>query len=480
MDKKSRIKAEEKFLDPHCRILLATDAASEGLNLQKKCHILINYELPWNPNRLEQRIGRVHRYGQKRDVKIFNLLNLATREGAILQKLQNKIEEIRKALGCVGEVLGCVAAANVEEAIRKSLRDNIDPEITAEEIASAIEQGRRVCQEFQNLGLTKLQQFDNTALKKILGLVGKNKELEDDWKNGRFFQQFMQTFFNTSISPTRRSGEFKFRVPLNLHQYVNKRYFDSIVFDKDHSLLEDGQHTEFFGFGHHLVKGAINQTLKENHQGLGQSSFKILKEANEIGVLINFHAKIESEGIRFDMESEASQSTMEILAEEIIPVFIAENSASIADGVTYNRLEGVKKEFPQEIVIGYSEKIDEWMPRAEQIFIEEVEKKKAVLKEERNQKIQARLTDLERYWKGMQDRYKKKINLLESELDLYEEFGEEFTKSTRTQLTRTKNEMDRVKKRVDQQREMLSAMKKIFAHAPEILNVAWIIPSYLG
>ena len=81
------------------RFLIATDAAGEGINLQF-CWVMVNYDLPWNPARLEQRMGRIHRYGQKKDeVFILNLLANDTREGRVMQTLLAKIEYIRKELG---------------------------------------------------------------------------------------------------------------------------------------------------------------------------------------------------------------------------------------------------------------------------------------------------------------------------------------------------------------------------------------------
>ena len=68
------------------KFLLATDAAGEGINLQF-CRLLINWDIPWNPNRLEQRMGRIHRYGQKKDVLVFNMVASNTREGQVLGKI---------------------------------------------------------------------------------------------------------------------------------------------------------------------------------------------------------------------------------------------------------------------------------------------------------------------------------------------------------------------------------------------------------
>ncbi|MDZ7740940.1 MAG: helicase-related protein [Bacteroidota bacterium] len=80
------------------QILIATDAAGEGINLQF-CRLLINWDIPWNPNRLEQRMGRIHRYGQKQDVLVFNMVAQNTREGNVLQKLLGKLDLIREQMG---------------------------------------------------------------------------------------------------------------------------------------------------------------------------------------------------------------------------------------------------------------------------------------------------------------------------------------------------------------------------------------------
>lgn len=90
--------AQWEFMSPETQILIATDAAGEGINLQF-CRLLINWDIPWNPNRLEQRMGRIHRYGQKEDVLIFNLVADNTREGQVLAKLLNKLDIIRESMG---------------------------------------------------------------------------------------------------------------------------------------------------------------------------------------------------------------------------------------------------------------------------------------------------------------------------------------------------------------------------------------------
>ena len=86
------------FMSDKAQILICTDAAGEGINLQF-CRLLINWDIPWNPNRLEQRMGRIHRYGQKQDVLVFNMVADNTREGKVLKTLLTKLDLIRQQLG---------------------------------------------------------------------------------------------------------------------------------------------------------------------------------------------------------------------------------------------------------------------------------------------------------------------------------------------------------------------------------------------
>ncbi|MDZ4203338.1 MAG: helicase-related protein, partial [Bacteroidales bacterium] len=93
-----RRQAQWDFFKPETQILIGTDAAGEGINLQF-CRLLINWDIPWNPNRLEQRMGRIHRYGQKQDVLVFNMVANNTREGKVLERLLTKLDIIREGMG---------------------------------------------------------------------------------------------------------------------------------------------------------------------------------------------------------------------------------------------------------------------------------------------------------------------------------------------------------------------------------------------
>ncbi len=117
----TRIYAERDFRES-AQVLVATEAAGEGINLQF-CSQMINYDIPWNPVRLEQRVGRIHRYGQEHDCIIFNFVAHNTREGRVLQKLLERLREIRSELGTdqVFDVVGEIFPANLLEKLFRDL-----------------------------------------------------------------------------------------------------------------------------------------------------------------------------------------------------------------------------------------------------------------------------------------------------------------------------------------------------------------------
>jgi superfamily II DNA or RNA helicase len=106
LDRFERAEAVGRFNGGSARVLLATDAAGEGLNLQARCRLVINLELPWNPMRLEQRIGRVDRIGQRRTVHAVNLIAAGTAEAGVLARLAQRLHRARSGIGKVEDVLG--------------------------------------------------------------------------------------------------------------------------------------------------------------------------------------------------------------------------------------------------------------------------------------------------------------------------------------------------------------------------------------
>jgi len=148
MGREERLKAQESFRhDPEVQVLVATDAAGEGINLQR-AHLMVNYDLPWNPNRIEQRFGRIHRIGQTEVCHLWNLVAEETREGDVYRTLLDKLEEARQALG--GQVFDVLGKVQFEgkplrdlliEAVRYGERPEVRARLT-QVVANAFDRDR--------------------------------------------------------------------------------------------------------------------------------------------------------------------------------------------------------------------------------------------------------------------------------------------------------------------------------------------------
>jgi SNF2 family DNA or RNA helicase len=162
MDYRGRQEAIEHFKKPTrengAQYMICTDAAAEGVNLQF-CWIMINYDIPWNPARLEQRMGRIHRYGQKHEpVFLLNLVASTTREGKVLKTLLDKLERIRnrlfsdKVFDSIGRVFNEVSIKAYMERALKAVENNtldaltseLDGRITAEQVSAALARERKI------------------------------------------------------------------------------------------------------------------------------------------------------------------------------------------------------------------------------------------------------------------------------------------------------------------------------------------------
>ena len=132
MGREQRKNAEQSFTqDRNVEILVATDAAGEGINLQR-AHLMVNYDLPWNPNRLEQRFGRIHRIGQNEVCHLWNMVAKETREGDVYHRLLEKLEQERVALGGrVFDVLGKLTFEDrpLRELLLEAIRYGDQPEV---------------------------------------------------------------------------------------------------------------------------------------------------------------------------------------------------------------------------------------------------------------------------------------------------------------------------------------------------------------
>jgi len=270
MGLEERIMAEKVFRD-ETEIMVATEAAGEGINLQF-CHIMINYDIPWNPNRLEQRMGRIHRYGQQKDVYMFNLVAEDTREGMVLAKLLDKLDEIREKLGSdrVFDVIGDVfEGRNLYQLIIDAVTNarSMDDILKELDIRPDEEYIARIR---EALGESLATRFiDYTRI----------KEMADRAKEYRLIPEYVEEFFKRVF--TRAGGKFREvkggfiaieSVPYEIRriaesdEFRNKygilmKQYPKVTFDKD--LAFKNPDAEFISFGHPLLEALLEWVLRE-------------------------------------------------------------------------------------------------------------------------------------------------------------------------------------------------------------------------
>ena len=174
----------ERFRPPGgASYMVATDAAGEGINLQF-CRLMVNYDIPWNPARLEQRMGRIHRYGQKHNVQIVNLVAGKTHEGRVLRVLLDKLEAIRRELDSdkVFDVIGKLFDnQSLRSYMLKSLEDSsaeAGAGEAAEQVASALTEDR-----VRAVGEQERQTYGDPD-----DLVGRLPGMRGDIKRERYLQ----------------------------------------------------------------------------------------------------------------------------------------------------------------------------------------------------------------------------------------------------------------------------------------------------
>lgn len=265
----TRIYAEREFREDS-QVLVATEAAGEGINLQF-CWFMINYDIPWNPVRLEQRMGRIHRYGQTKDCVIFNFVSSSTREGRVLQKLFDRLAEIKEDLGSdkVFDVVGELLPANRLEQL---FRDMYVRRMTVDDVEARIVKDVDP-KRFQEIAGSTLEGLAKRELN-LGALIGKSEEA----KERRLVPEVIEDFFVAAapiagVHPTPvklKSRIYRVgRVPKTLHD-VGQRFeprfghlgkeYQRIVFDK--ALLGDDATLEWVTPGHPLFE-AVRADVQE-------------------------------------------------------------------------------------------------------------------------------------------------------------------------------------------------------------------------
>jgi superfamily II DNA or RNA helicase len=352
MNLDARIRAEHEFWE-RAQVMVSTEAGGEGINLQF-CSLMVNYDIPWNPNRLEQRMGRIHRYGQQKEVHIYNLVAADTREGKVLEALFRKLERIQNALGSdrvfdiIGEVIpGRSLKELIVEAIanRRTL-DDIVAEIEAMPDEEAVRKAREAVLE----GLATR----HIDLQRVLGEDRRARE-------HRLVPEYVERFFQRACEflniPLERRRDGLWRVPnvpyevRNVSQTLRHRFgevfreYSKLAFDKATARRQDAV---FVAPGHPLLEAVIERLLTECADDVRRGAVFIDPDGRLDGWLLF-------------LEGEVRDGTNQVAGKRIFALYCSVggavrpiNPSVLWDLKPYAKQQEIESQVPENDVIAYA------------------------------------------------------------------------------------------------------------------------------
>lgn len=299
LGREERKRAEASFkLNENAFILVATDAAGEGINLQR-AHLMVNYDLPWNPNRLEQRFGRIHRIGQTEVCHLWNLVAEGTREGDVFLTLLRKLDIERKALGGgVFDVLGkAIDGSELRQLlvdairygdrpdVRNRLHDVVEKKLNHSHLQDLIEdraladhsmdttQIRRVREDMARVEASCLQPYFVAAFfMEVFKHYG-----------GSLREREPKRFELTNVPGIIRARDRSFGVGEPILQH-----YERICFDKSLINVPGKPTATFICPGHPLLE-SVSDLVLERHQGILKQGTILLSEADDESIRVLFY-----------------------------------------------------------------------------------------------------------------------------------------------------------------------------------------------
>jgi SNF2 family DNA or RNA helicase len=294
MGREERMNAQESFRhDPQVQVLLATDAAGEGINLQR-AHLMINYDLPWNPNRLEQRFGRIHRIGQTEVCHLWNLVAEETREGNVYRKLLDKLEQARQSLG--GQVFDVLGKLQFEgkplrDLLIEAIRYGDQPEVRAR-LSTVVENAldRNQLQELLEDHALAHDAMDASRIHRIREDMerAEARRLQPHYIESFFLEAFRRTGGSAKQREPRRYEITHVPAPvrnrdrlIGIGEPVLPRY-ERIAFEKELVAPQGQPLAAFVCPGHPLLDSVIDLTLERQRDLLKRGA--VLVDENDSGM----------------------------------------------------------------------------------------------------------------------------------------------------------------------------------------------------
>ncbi|MEX0683363.1 MAG: helicase-related protein [Dehalococcoidia bacterium] len=476
--REERRKAQARFVnEADALVLVATDAAGEGVNLQR-AHLMVNYDLPWNPNRIEQRFGRIHRFGQRETCHLWNLVAHQTREGAVYHRLFEKLEEERSALG--GKVFDVLGRVFTEVALRDLMLEAIRYN-TTDEARAYLQQ--KIDSTWDKDFLHRL--IDERALDTTTINAAKLRELKDEMERAearRLVPHFIESFFVDAFTllggniSKREPGRYQVtHVPSDLRRRdrvigrgdpVLKTY-ERICFDKAHVSVDGKPPAGLVAPGHALLDAVVDVLLERHRDVLRRGAILVdeADEASEPRVLFSIESdvtdgRLTREGSRRVISKRVDYVEVDARGEAV--------SAGAAPYLDYRPLEDPESAAANDVLTsawlaseleelatehGITEVVDK--------HLQEVRADREALVLKTAAAVKARLTGEIQYWDQRAE-----------DLRLQEETG----KTPRLNSANARRRCDELEERLERRTNELKLERDVAAQPPIVHGGALVVP----
>ncbi|EKP95441.1 DNA/RNA helicase, superfamily II, SNF2 family [Thermaerobacter subterraneus DSM 13965] len=482
MGREERRKAQELFTqDPNVHVLVATDAAGEGINLQR-AHLMVNYDLPWNPNRLEQRFGRIHRIGQTEVCHLWNLVAQNTREGEVYLALLRKLEAEQRALGGrVFDVLGkAIDGAELRNLMIEAIRYGDRPDVRARlnQVVAVRLDRERLRQLLEEGALAR----DTLDARQVQQIREEMERAEARRLQPHFIEAFFLEAFRQLGGAARQREPRRYEithVPSVIRQRdrvigrgapVLPRY-ERICFEKELIRVPGRPPAAFVCPGHPLLDATIDVILERYRPLLKQGA--VLVDERDEGETPRWlfyleHAirdgRVDGEGrvrvvsrrlqfVEIDADGRARNAGY---APYLDYRPVAEEEKALLAPELEARLQGAQAHDLEAQAVSYA--IEKLVPA----HFEEVRRHKVALVEKTMAAVKDRLTKEIAYWDHRAE-----------ELRLQEQAGKV---NARINSARARQRADELQARLEKRMRELEQEKNLAALPPEVLGYALIVP----
>lgn len=459
MSQRARRDELERFRD-EANVMVATDAAREGINLQF-AHIMVNYDLPWNPIRIDQRMGRLHRYGQDRDVHIYNLFVDDTRESRILEQLVAKIDRIESDLGIRSDVLGVVLDDedfDLEQRIVEAVANDQPGETVVADLDEIIEERKEAVETIHDNFLIS-DQFGEADLEEVQALI-------DESRRDHVGQSEVRTLLELFVD--EYGGDLSARTSWHHDDVVFSVDVPSVVehgsddvpgsyrratFDREVAREDDS--LEFLSVNHPLVQAVVEYCLDGDRLDGRVTVKRTADPTAPPGIRCNFRLGYETADGRDETE-------------EFVPIYVTVDGAvrteppDVEDGVSPDSAAAIPT------VLRVSEAAPSLVDRAKAEAQRRVERMAEDAEEEKRRSVEIKRRHAERYFENA-------IGTWESRLDDYRrDHGER--KDMTLPVRQAKSKLRELREERNRTFERLHEEATVLPKTPELVNVAVLVP----